>query len=1053
MFRVLGRTWIFAAIFTIILASSPSAVRAAETADAAPTHWRLLTVPASPQASALFASSRVRVIARYGTFTLVEATGAEVKQLVALGGEVRDDMHRVRIGTHTFDPVVATPYLVAKTGQAPRLASKGGVGMAVVQYVGPLKQEWLKSVSATGVEFVSYMPQNAQLVIGDSGALAALSGLAASEGKSFVRAVVPYGAMFKLRPGIAQSGVTQVVVSTAAGKAGATARADIARLSTARGTLVPTAGTVQQRIQIDAGKISDLAELGGVVAIEAFVEPKLHDERSGVILSGQLDSNFKPVLGTGYRQYLINHGFPTVSPVIVDVTDEGVDKGVVPVPAGSHPAFYQNGNPNSPSRIIYAQEATAADSDARDCGGHGTNVAGIITGYYNNNNAKIGATKIFRCTTGTFDVTTSIAALHNSAYASGARISNNSWGAAVGGAYDTRSQEFDGIVRDAQPGAAGNQQFVEVVSAGNSGPGPNTIGTPGTAKNVITVGAAEGVRPIGGTDGCGVTDASSDSARDIVNFSSRGPTDDGRIKPDVVAPGTHITGEQPQTGADYNGSGTCIAKFPAGSPIYNLVSGTSQAAPAASGFASLIHTWFLKNHGNNTTYPSPAMTKALMINTATDLAGGDAGNGTLIGHIPSQDQGWGRINLGNLLDGTTRDLYDQKVVFGATGQATTRYYTVDDLTKPLRVTLVWSDAIGPTVGNASVNDLDLEVTAGGNVYKGNVFADGLSTTGGTADSKNNVENVYLPAGTRGTVKVRIIAKNIVGDGVPGNADTTDQDYALVVSNGKLAGTLGVMQMTGLTVNARGDSDGVIERGEPFEVRLRLKNVGNKAIAAFAATLVAPATEATVTQGSTNFPAIAPNASVVNNPIFSATVKSNLTCGKTVHLSARGTANGAPFVFPIEVPTGKPGAAGTLTSTDVPKAIPDNSPTGVTSVLNIPNLAIISKMEVKITQLTHTFDSDLIIDLTSPDGTTVVLFNARGTSGDNLTNTVFSDAAATPISAGAAPFTGSFIPEQPLSAFNGKSAKGDWKLRVRDRALDDTGTLSGWGLIRTFYICN
>ena len=100
---------------------------------------------------------------------------------------------------------------------------------------------------------------------------------------------------------------------------------------------------------------------------------------------------------------------------------------------------------------------------------------------------------------------------------------------------------------------------------------------------MITVGASENVRPIGATDGCGVTDAGANSARDIIDFSSRGPTDDGRIKPDIVAPGTHVTGAQPQTGADYNGSGTCNPQFPAGSRIYSLVSGTSQAAPEVTG--------------------------------------------------------------------------------------------------------------------------------------------------------------------------------------------------------------------------------------------------------------------------------------------------------------------------------------------------------------------------------------------------------------------------------------------------------------------------------------
>ncbi len=332
----------FAVVSAIALTICAGPGREAKAADGGPTKWRLLTVPASPQASVLVRSNGVRVIARYDSFTLVEASGAAVKRLLAAGGEFRDDMRRVRIGGHTFDPAAATTYLTARTGEAPRMATKGGSGMVVVHFVGPLKPEWLEAIQSTGVELVNYMPQNAQLVAGDSSALAALSKLV--EGSGYVRAVVPYGAMFKLRAGIAKSGVAQVVISTAAGKAGASARAEIARLSSARGDQIPTGGTMQQRVTVDAGRITDLAELGGVVAIEPFVEPKLHDERSGIILAGQLNAGFQPVLGTGYRQFLLNHGFTNNSPVIVDVTDEGVDKGVVPVPAGSHPGFYRNGN-------------------------------------------------------------------------------------------------------------------------------------------------------------------------------------------------------------------------------------------------------------------------------------------------------------------------------------------------------------------------------------------------------------------------------------------------------------------------------------------------------------------------------------------------------------------------------------------------------------------------------------------------------------------------------------------------------------------------------------
>src|SRR5262249_58617015 len=77
---------------------------------------------------------------------------------------------------------------------------------------------------------------------------------------------------------------------------------------------------------------------------------------------------------------------------------------------------------------------------------------------------------------------------------------------------------------------------------------------------------------------------------------------------------------------------------------------------------------------------------------------------------------------------------------------------------------------------------DGEVAVGGQTFKGNVFSGGSSVSGGPADPRNNFESVFLPAGTTGSITVTVRATNIAGDGVPGNADTTDQDFALVVYN-------------------------------------------------------------------------------------------------------------------------------------------------------------------------------------------------------------------------------------------------------------------------------
>ncbi len=151
-------------------------------------------------------------------------------------------------------------------------------------------------------------------------------------------------------------------------------------------------------------------------------------------------------------------------------------------------------------------------------------------------------------------------------------------------------------MRDAQTGTAGNQQLTVVFAAGNDGSGANTVSSPGTAKNVITVGAGENVRQTG-TDGCGIANSGADSANDIIGFSSRGPVNstggDGRIKPDIVAPGTHIEAGVPQS--NYDGSSVCNQFFPAGQTLYGWSSGTSHSTPAVAGGAALVYQYFLNS--------------------------------------------------------------------------------------------------------------------------------------------------------------------------------------------------------------------------------------------------------------------------------------------------------------------------------------------------------------------------------------------------------------------------------------------------------------------------
>lgn len=132
----------------------------------------------------------------------------------------------------------------------------------------------------------------------------------------------------------------------------------------------------------------------------------------------------------------------------------------------------------------------------------------------------------------------------------------------------------------------------------------------------------------------------------------------------------------------------------------------------------------------------------------------------------------------------------------------------------------------------------------------------------------------------------------------------------------------------------------------------------------------------------------------------------------------------------------------------PVAIPDNSSAGVTSTINVSDANTVLDANVKV-NITHTYDNDLTLSLLTPTNASIVLSNRRGGQNDNFTNTVFDDEAATPISSGSAPFTGSFKPDGLLSGADGLGAAGAWKLKVVDIAGQDTGTIDNWTLTLTY----
>lgn len=426
------------------------------------------------------------------------------------------------------------------------------------------------------------------------------------------------------------------------------------------------------------------------------------------------------------------------------------------------------------------------------------------------------------------------------AYGNGARIQNNSWSDALdvtgnnGGAYNDESAVYDVGVRDSLlvgtsnnvPGPFPlNQEMIAVFSGNGAGSSEGSggfadlrIAAPATAKNVITVGATENARLDG--SGCEFLEADQDNTFDVARFSNFGPTLDGRFKPEIVAPGASVFGAVKTWTLVVNARGeldkitrwkesidpTTFLPDPTTiylDPWYTCDSGSSFAAPAVSGGIQLLWWYFqhrLTNEvGQALLQPSPAMAKAYLCNSARYLPITDS-NGDM-DTLPSIAQGMGEMDLLRMFDGVPRLIRDestpraisvpfiatnpapQQTYFTQSGQSYEASGQIANSNLQFRVTLAWADAAGlPGAQQELVNDLDLSVTVGGVTYKGNVFSQDRSIPGGSFDSVNNMESVFLPAGQTGTWSVVVRAQNIAGDGVPNVGGDLDQDFALIVYN-------------------------------------------------------------------------------------------------------------------------------------------------------------------------------------------------------------------------------------------------------------------------------
>jgi hypothetical protein len=325
---------------------------------------------------------------------------------------------------------------------------------------------------------------------------------------------------------------------------------------------------------------------------------------------------------------------------------------------------------------------------------------------------------------------------------SGATVHSNSWHSKPQGpgnpaTYDRHAVDVDALTWT-------NEECLVLGSSGNTG---EEQGSPGTAKNAICVSAARN-QPADHGFGDG----------------NPGPTVDGRRKPDLMAVGCGIESAILDTACGVGPRDACA---------------TSYATPIAAAAAALVRQYFTegwypsgKKNSEHQFVPSGALLKAVMLNSTDEKSTGP--------DYPSDRAGWGTIELVRSLffrDGTRRlRVWDVRNADGlSTEDERTLPLRVASASERLRVTLVWTEPPGTEGARSYVNDLNLEVTSpGGILFVGNVFADGVSSPGGSPDPRNNVEMVLIdePAVGLWTITVRGTAVNV---GNPG------QGFAVAVS--------------------------------------------------------------------------------------------------------------------------------------------------------------------------------------------------------------------------------------------------------------------------------
>ena len=451
----------------------------------------------------------------------------------------------IRLQYATFDPLAGEP-AVPPTQRLNAMAERPVTFL--IQFIGPVQEDWKAKVEATGARLYGYLPDYAFISRMDAATLEQVRAM------PFVRWVGLYHPAYRLASTLRASSLadTQPVSVTVQTLPDADLSGVAKQVESwggqVQGQAVNTfAGYL--RVTIPGDRLGDVAALDDVLWVEPYIEPKLNNDiGGGTIMRANTVRSSLGLYGSGQ---------------VVAVADTGLD-------TGNQSTLHSDVR----GRVIKTYcLGRPSPCDWSDYEAHGTHVAGSVLGngslsgstpsahQYTNSYAGVApeAQLVFQSIASSqgslSGVPTDRGDLMRTAYADGARIHTNSWGGPTGGTpqnpqyggYTLPSQQVDQAAWD-------RKDMLVLFAAGNEGTDadkngvvdPDSILQPGTAKNVVTVGASENNRPgIAATWGSGygapvANDKKADNVNGMAAFSSRGPTDDGRIKPDIVAPGAYI---------------------------------------------------------------------------------------------------------------------------------------------------------------------------------------------------------------------------------------------------------------------------------------------------------------------------------------------------------------------------------------------------------------------------------------------------------------------------------------------------------------------------------